>query len=153
MTGAQSLKVRTRDNHQDDEGREALLDLELEHFGATLFAYCLMGNHYHAVLVDRDAYFLEVCRYVDLDPVRAGMVCHPLDWRHSDYRAHAGESSGNLRSATSTAFVTQCTKNENRSQVCISGLRQPNGGFEGPVLMNFMVESPHCRLIGKRSVR
>ncbi|WP_199724763.1 transposase [Noviherbaspirillum saxi] len=87
---------------------------------AVVFAYCLMGNHYHfvlqtrqpnlsrlmrhingvytqscnrrhgktghlfqgrfkAVLVDEEAYRLEVCRYVDLNPVRAGMVKRPQD--------------------------------------------------------------------------
>ena len=31
-------------------------------------------GRYKAILVDRDAYLLEVCRYVDLNPARAGMV-------------------------------------------------------------------------------
>jgi len=40
--------------------------------------------------VDRDAYLLEVCRYVDLNPVRAGMVASAPDWPWSSYRAHTG---------------------------------------------------------------
>ena len=117
---------------EDDADRNALLAVVehgLKRHDAILFAYCLMGNHYHfvlqtqqpnlsrlmrhingvytqiynrrhrkvghlfqgrfkAVLVDRDAYFLEVCRYVDLNPVRASMVRHPKDWPWSSYRAH-----------------------------------------------------------------
>jgi REP element-mobilizing transposase RayT len=95
-------------------------------------AYCLMGNHYHALLqtpegnlstamrqlngvytqrfnrrhersghifqgrygaqlVDGHAHLREVCRYVVLNPVRAGLVEHPRDWPWSSYRATAGE--------------------------------------------------------------
>ena len=32
---------------------------------------------------------LLVCRYIELNPVRAGMVRHPRDYRWSSYRAHA----------------------------------------------------------------
>lgn len=119
---------------EDDVDREALLAVVaqgLARFAATMFAYCLMGNHYHfvvqtqqpnlsrlmrhingvytqicnrrhrkvghlfqgrfkAIVVDRDAYFLEVCRYVDLNPLRANLVKHPGDWPWSSYRAHTG---------------------------------------------------------------
>jgi hypothetical protein len=42
--------------------------------------------------VDRQACLLEVCRYVELNPVRAGMVLGPGDWPWSNYRAHAGQA-------------------------------------------------------------
>ena len=120
---------------EDDEDHRvwlALLAEALDRFQATAYAYCLMGNHYHAVvqthrpnlsrlmrhlngvytlrynrrhgkvghlfqgrfkavLVDEDSYFLEVCRYVDLNPVRAKMVKRPQDWRWGSYRAHTGQ--------------------------------------------------------------
>lgn len=47
-------------------------------------------GRFHSVLIDRDAYFLEVCRYVDLNPVRAGLVGDPGSWQWSSYRSHAG---------------------------------------------------------------
>lgn len=118
----------------DDIDREVLLAIVakgMARFDAAVFAYCLMGNHYHfvlrtrrpnlsqlmrhingvytqsynrrhekighvfhgrfkAILVDEDAYLLEVCRYVDLNPVRAGIVAGPHDWEWSSYRAHVG---------------------------------------------------------------
>jgi putative transposase len=120
----------------DDADRREWLQVlaeGLDRFQATAYAYCLMGNHYHAVmqthrpnlsrlmrhvngvytlrynrrhskvghlfqgrfkavLVDQESYFLEVCRYVDLNPVRAGLVKRPGNWPWSSYRAHAGES-------------------------------------------------------------
>jgi putative transposase len=47
-------------------------------------------GRFKAVLVDRDAYLQAVCRYVDLNPVRAGMVAAPADWAWSSYRALTG---------------------------------------------------------------
>src|SRR5574337_400225 len=47
----------------------------------------LFQGRFKAVLVDRDAYLLEVCRYVDLNPVRAALVADPADWPWSSYRA------------------------------------------------------------------
>ena len=131
---------------EDDVDRGAVLavlEQGLERFDAVVYAYCLMGNHYHAVvqtrqpnlsrlmrhingvytqtynrrhakvghlfqgrfkavMVQEDAYFLEVCRYVDLNPVRAGMLKQPQDWAWSSYRAHVGQVEGPrwLESAT-----------------------------------------------------
>lgn len=50
----------------------------------------LFQGRFKAILVDRDAYLLEVCRYVDLNPVRARMVAEPAQWSWSSYRAHTG---------------------------------------------------------------
>lgn len=119
---------------RDDDDRTrwlAILATALRACDAHVFAYCLMGNHYHlvvqtrqanlsvlmhrinsiyspafnrrhgqcgsllesrfkAVHVDRDAYLLQACRYVDLNPVRAGLVESPVEWAWSSYRAHTG---------------------------------------------------------------
>lgn len=50
----------------------------------------LFQGRFKAILVDGDAYLLEVSRYVDLNPVRARMVQHPSDWKWSSYAAHTG---------------------------------------------------------------
>ena len=47
----------------------------------------LFQGRFKAILVDRDAYLLEVCRYVDLNPVRAGLGDDPGGWPWSSYRA------------------------------------------------------------------
>lgn len=118
---------------RDDADREAFLRIlagTIEQFKWELFAYCLMGNHYHlllatpqpnlsrgmrqlnglytqrfnrrhgrvghlfqgrfaAILVERETYLLELVRYVALNPVRAGIVSVPEDWRWSSHRSHA----------------------------------------------------------------
>ena len=119
----------------DDADRAIFLTVlqqGLQRFHARLLAYCLMGNHYHlvlvteqpnlsllmrhlngvytqdfnrrhnlvghlfqgrfkAVLVDSDRYLMALCRYVELNPVRARLVSLPGDWAWSSYRAHIGE--------------------------------------------------------------
>jgi putative transposase len=53
----------------------------------------LFQGRFKAILVDRDAYLLEVCRYVELNPVRARMVRKPSAWPWSSYRAHVGQAA------------------------------------------------------------
>jgi REP-associated tyrosine transposase len=45
---------------------------------------------FRSILVESDAHLLEVCRYVVLNPVRAGICDHPADWRWSSYNATVG---------------------------------------------------------------
>ena len=52
----------------------------------------LFQGRFKGILVDENAYLLEVCRYVDLNPVRARMVRDPGNWRWSSYRAHTGNA-------------------------------------------------------------
>ena len=50
----------------------------------------LFQGRYHAVLVQKDSHLLELARYIVLNPVRAGMVKRPQDWRWSSYHATVG---------------------------------------------------------------
>jgi REP element-mobilizing transposase RayT len=50
----------------------------------------LVRNRFYAKLVEDDSYLLEICRYVVLNPVRAGLCASPADWPWSSYRACAG---------------------------------------------------------------
>ena len=47
-------------------------------------------GRFHAIIVDRDAYLLDACRYVELNPVRAGLVTCVDDWPWCSYHAHVG---------------------------------------------------------------
>jgi REP element-mobilizing transposase RayT len=49
----------------------------------------LFERRYYSGLVDREAHFFAACRYVVLNPVRAGLCRHPADWPWSSYRATA----------------------------------------------------------------
>lgn len=55
--------------------------------------HALQGR-YKAILVDKDNYLLELCRYIALNPVRAGMVKGPREWQWSSYRDTAGYGKG-----------------------------------------------------------
>jgi len=50
----------------------------------------LFQGRFKAILVDSDAYLLELARYVVLNPVRVGIVKKPGDWPWSSYRASMG---------------------------------------------------------------
>ena len=47
-------------------------------------------GRFKGILVDGDAYLMELARYIVLNPVRAHMVGAAIDWRWSSYRATVG---------------------------------------------------------------
>ena len=49
----------------------------------------LWEGRYKSTLVDSDNYFLTVSRYIELNPVRAGMVAHPAEYPWSSYQYNA----------------------------------------------------------------
>lgn len=100
-----------------------------EKFKFYLYAYCLMGNHYHlllettqanisgvmqsinasyttyynikrkhcghlfqgrykSIIVDADTYFLEITRYIHLNPVKARIVKSPEEYPWSSYKGY-----------------------------------------------------------------
>ena len=52
----------------------------------------LWDGRYKMSIVDSDEYFLQCCRYIELNPVKAKMVKRPADYRWSSYRENAGLS-------------------------------------------------------------
>ena len=50
----------------------------------------IFQGRYKSILVDKENYLLELCRYVVLNPVRANMVEKPEEWKWSSYGATAG---------------------------------------------------------------
>ncbi|MDZ7925374.1 MAG: hypothetical protein U5M23_15275 [Marinagarivorans sp.] len=49
-------------------------------------------GRFKAIMVERDSYLLELCRYIVLNPVRAQMVRAAKDWPWSSYRGTAALS-------------------------------------------------------------
>jgi len=47
-------------------------------------------GRYKSQVVTSEQHLFEACRYVVLNPVRAGLVVDPADWQWSSYRASAG---------------------------------------------------------------
>ena len=50
----------------------------------------LWEGRFRSTLVDSERYFLVCQQYIELNPVRAGMVPHPQDYRWSSHRHYAG---------------------------------------------------------------
>lgn len=51
----------------------------------------LFQGRYKAILVEKESHLLELCRYVVLNPVRAGLVKRVDQWKWSSYRVTAYE--------------------------------------------------------------
>ncbi len=49
----------------------------------------LWEGRFHSCATQQERYFLACQRYIELNPVRAGMVAHPALYRWSSYRANA----------------------------------------------------------------
>ncbi|MDI6817096.1 MAG: transposase [Actinomycetota bacterium] len=56
----------------------------------------LFQGRYKAILVEKETYFLELCRYIALNPVRAKIVDKPEKWPYSSYCAAAGLNSSSF---------------------------------------------------------
>jgi len=54
----------------------------------------ILQGRYRAIVVDKNNYLLELCRYIVLNPVRAGIVRGPKQWRWSSYKDTAGNGKG-----------------------------------------------------------
>jgi len=51
----------------------------------------LFQGRYKSILCDRDTYLLELIRYLHLNPIRAGIVTHPLDYPWSSHQIYVGK--------------------------------------------------------------
>jgi REP element-mobilizing transposase RayT len=52
----------------------------------------LFERRYRAILVDNDAYWLTLVRYIHRNPVEAGIVADPADYRWSSHRGYLGRA-------------------------------------------------------------
>jgi putative transposase len=70
----------------------------------------LFQGRYKAILVDKDAYLLELCRYIVLNPVRANMLNSPEEWPWSSWHCMLGNVESPAWLSTDTLLV-QFAKN------------------------------------------
>ncbi len=59
----------------------------------------LFEGRFKHVLVDKDEYVLHLCRYIHLNPVKAGLVSRPEDWVYSNFREWIDRQQGRLKHA------------------------------------------------------
>lgn len=70
----------------------------------------LWEGRYRATIVDAENYLFECMRYIELNPVRAGMVRHPREHRWSSYPANAQGKTDQL--VTPHALYRRLAKGE-----------------------------------------
>ncbi len=56
----------------------------------------LFQGRYKAILIQKESHLLEVSRYIVLNPVRAGIVEMPEEWKWSSYSSTAGREKAHL---------------------------------------------------------
>lgn len=65
----------------------------------------LFQGRYHAILVDSDAYLLALCRYVERNPVAAGLVAEVGQWPWSSHLAHASQVAAPMWLDSDTVYA------------------------------------------------
>ena len=87
-------------------------------------------NRYIAQIIENEPYFLEVSRYIHLNPVKAQIVSNPLDYAYSSYRMfvppvedqglsvniHHRKAGSMISGLIDTGKVLSCFPDQSRSQ-------------------------------------
>ena len=74
----------------------------------------LFDSRYASGLIEDNVYFLEVSRYIHLNPVKAHMVRNPLDYKYSSYDQYV--SDGKNPGIVETKKVLSSFRNGDREQ-------------------------------------
>lgn len=73
-------------------------------------------GRYKAILVEKDAHLLELCRYIVLNPVAAGLAGQPEAWPWSSYRGTLG-TEGAANFLTTSWVLGQFSRNRVQARV------------------------------------
>jgi hypothetical protein len=81
-------------------------------------------KRYKAILVDKENYLLELCRYIVLNPVRAKIATTAEKWPWSSYRATAGETAPTKWLATDKVVGLFSGRRSSYRRFVADGIRQ-----------------------------
>ncbi len=83
----------------------------------------LFENRFTGKLIEDERYFLEVSRYIHLNPVKAQMVREPLAYEHSSYSIFVSDTDGHktkernmIGELIDTERILSCFHNSSREQ-------------------------------------
>ena len=62
----------------------------------------LFRGRYHSIIVKTDPYFIQTSRYIALNPVKAGIVNRPEDYKWSSYKTLVGLADDHITDVTKT---------------------------------------------------
>lgn len=74
----------------------------------------LWEGRFKSSLIQTEEYLLHCYRYIELNPVRAGIVAHPADYKWSSYRCNALGAESNLRTPHAEYMSLGCNSEERR---------------------------------------
>lgn len=100
----------------------------------------LLQGRFKAILVQKDTHLLELCRYIVLNPVRAGLVKNPVQWRWSNYAATTGWIKA-PHFLTTDWTLSQFSGSKNEAQarygkfVCAGAVESPWTEVKGRILL------------------
>lgn len=132
MTNHYHLIVETPDGNLS-KGMRQLNGVYTQYFNRThdLVGHLFQGR-YKGILVQKEAYLLELSRYVVLNPVRAGVVSDPLEWHWSSYRAMLREDDAELDALDSDWLLAQFGKHRNDARKAYQRFVAEGTGKPGP---------------------
>lgn len=96
MTNHVHLLVTPQEEHSIGKAMQMLGRYYVQYYNHTYQRTgTLWEGRYKATLIDSEAYLLTCMRYIELNPVRAGMVAHPSEYPWSSYHCNAqGQPNG-----------------------------------------------------------
>jgi len=78
----------------------------------------LFQGRYKSIVINNESHLLDCGRYIERNPVRAGLVKHPKDWKYSSFRHYACRRSDKPIWLTySPAFLGLSTDEEERMRL------------------------------------
>ena len=102
----------------------------------------LFKGRFKAILVEKESHLLELCRYIVLNPVRAGIAAQPADYRWSSYLPTIGNAARPEFLATewllgnfSTSLAESCRRYRNFVREGMSNSESPWGELVGQILL------------------
>lgn len=75
----------------------------------------VLQGRYKSIIVDKDEYLLELSRYIHLNPVKAGVVKYPEEYKWSSYRTYMGLES--IRGLDTGFILNQFGDNINSARI------------------------------------
>lgn len=87
------LLIETRDANLSDAMKRLLGVYTMRYNRKHKRSGHLFQGRYKALLVDKDNYFLQLSRYIHLNPLKAGLVKDPQDYPYSSFRHFLNEKS------------------------------------------------------------
>lgn len=76
----------------------------------------IFQGRFKAILVEKEAHLLELCRYVVLNPVRAGMVPTPQKWRWSSFKPTSTVSGEKQKFLTTEWILSQFSETKTEAR-------------------------------------